>query len=288
MYLILFWWLNLPRGRAKKLHPINSATCWSGLSSNFCNMLMCATIGPQGSGFYTSPKWGKSTADTTDTGEYECMCDIWCSGWGGCWEIPDRLYCRNKPPKGHAWSPFLKTHTHTGMHTPHSLSLYPEVHTLPPSALPLFYVHTYTQTHTSLLLRIQPSQLICLKVNLAFLLLSFLQSSSPQFPALTLRSNWEKANLSLYQFNHLCYLSTYICLPYLLDLTAFCSHEDQWVVLVDVGNDWGHFVNGVRKERLASHHLRDAQWSIHVQATKVVVNGQELQGKQQLAQSDFF
>lgn len=164
MYLISFWWLNLPRGRAKKLHPINSATCWSGLSSNFCNMLMCATIGPQGCGFYTSPKWGKSTADTTDTGEYECMCDIWRSGWGGCWEIPDRLYCRNKPPKGHAWSPFLKTHTH--MHTPHSLSLYPEVHTLPPSALPLFYVHTYTQTHTSLLLRIQPSQLICLKVNL--------------------------------------------------------------------------------------------------------------------------
>lgn len=150
IYLILFWWLHLPRGRAKKLHPINSATCWSGLSSNFCNMLMCATIGPQGSGFYTSPKWGKSTADTTDTGEYECMCDIWCSGWGGCWEIPDRLYCRNKPPKGHAWSPFLKTHTHTQACTHHTrfLSTLKYTHFLHP--LSHCFMYTPTHKHTRL------------------------------------------------------------------------------------------------------------------------------------------
>lgn len=49
------------------------------------------------------------------------------------------------------------------------------------------------------------------------------------------------------------------------------------MVLVDVGNDGGHFINSVAEERLATHHLRHAQWRIHVEATKVIVNGQELQ-----------
>lgn len=49
------------------------------------------------------------------------------------------------------------------------------------------------------------------------------------------------------------------------------------MVLVDVGDDGGHLVHGVREQRDAAHHLGHAQRRVHVQATEVVVDGQELQ-----------
>lgn len=48
------------------------------------------------------------------------------------------------------------------------------------------------------------------------------------------------------------------------------------MVLVDVGDDGGHFVKGVRVERLPAHHLGHAQWRVHVEAAEVVVDGQQL------------
>lgn len=70
--------------------------------------------------------------------------------------------------------------------------------------------------------------------------------------------------------------SSRVAAPYLLDASALRAHEDQRVVLVDVGDDRGHFVESVGVEGLATHHLRHPQWRVHVQAAKVVVNGQEL------------
>lgn len=57
------------------------------------------------------------------------------------------------------------------------------------------------------------------------------------------------------------------------------------MVLVDITNDRRHFVNSIREERLATHHLRHTQWRIHVEATEVIIDGQELQWKRKSGKS---
>lgn len=105
----------------------------------------------------------------------------------------------------------------------------------------------------------------------AFLLLSIAPIQQSQFPALTPLSNRVKTNLAPSIQPFLIY-STHRG-SYLFDFSTFCPHEDQRVVLVDIGNDRCHFVNGVRKERLATHHLRHTQRCVHVEAAKVIING---------------
>lgn len=118
----------------------------------------------------------------------------------------------------------------------------------------------------------QPTQLICLKVNLPYY---DYPSSNPAVPnsqpllhILKERNQISAAITSA--------ISATVPAPYLLDSSAFRAHEDQRVVLVDVRDDGGHFVNGVGEDGLAAHHLGHAQRRVHVEATEVVVDGQEL------------
>lgn len=101
-------------------------------------------------------------------------------------------------------------------------------------------------------------------------------ASNSQFPALTPHSKRERPNHRLGRPSHPYNRSSHTAAPYLLDASALCAHEDQRVVLVDVGDDRGHFVESVGIERLAAHHLRHPQRCVHVEAAKVVINGQEL------------
>ena len=66
---------------------------------------------------------------------------------------------------------------------------------------------------------------------------------------------------------------------YLLQPSALGAHEGQRVVLVDVGNDGGHFVIGLREQWNSAHHLGNPQRGVHIQSAEVVVDGQELERK---------
>lgn len=168
MYFILFWALNLPQETDKKLCLIDSATCWSVLSSKFCNMLMCATIFPQGSGFSKS-KVKEKYSGYSWYWVYTSVCVI----YGAVDEEDVERYQIGlalgiKTPSGDLLIPPSSKHTH-----PHTNSLYSEAHTLPPFTLHFFHAHTHLY-----LLQIQLTQLICLKVNLPHYYLS----SNPAVP----------------------------------------------------------------------------------------------------------
>ena len=275
-YFIQFWSLNLPQETDKKLCLIDFPTCWSVLSSKFCNMLMCATICPQGSGFSSESKVKEKYSGYSWYRVYTSVCVI----YGAVDEEDVERYqiglaLEIKPPQGFSWCPLLPQNTHkfSPQQSTHTSSFQS------PSLSFLSLSLPFTHTHTPLPPTNTADSADLPESLSALLLLSLLQSSSPQFPDLTPHSEREKPNLCPHQSSNLCKSSFIIPAPYLLDLSTFCAHEDQRVVLVDIADDGCHFVNGVGEERLATHHLRHAQWRVHVQATKVIVNGQELQWK---------
>lgn len=152
MYFVLFRFLNFPAETEQKLCLIDSATCWSVLSSEFCNMLMCATIfPPRALDFLRVQSEGKAQRILLMMlAVYMCTCDICCSGWGGCGRY--QIGSRNKIPSGLLLIP-LPQNTDTHAHSTRLRS---------PS---LLCTHTHMQLF---LLQIQPTQLNCLKVNLPY------------------------------------------------------------------------------------------------------------------------
>lgn len=148
---MLFRSLNFPQETDKKLCLIDSATCWSVLSSKFCNMLMCATICPQGSGFSLEVQ---SEGRVQRILLYTSVCVIYGAVDEEDVEILDRLEKWN-PLRG---SPDLPSSKHRHMGTlkfpPHFLL-----------SLSLSFMHTHMHPF---LLQIQPTQPNCLKVNLPY------------------------------------------------------------------------------------------------------------------------
>lgn len=122
----------------------------------------------------------------------------------------------------------------------HSNSLHSQLHT---SSHPSFRQHTHL-FHP----QIQPTQLVWLKVNLPYY---YYLSRSPAVPKSQAVLH-TKPNLPASVQPSLSLSSTH---AYLLDASTFGAHEDQRVVLVDICNHRGHFVNSVREKRLAAHHL---------------------------------
>lgn len=123
----------------------------------------------------------------------------------------------------------------------------------------------------------QPTQRICLKVDPPYY---YYPSSSPELPnsqpLLHILPEEKQISASIIPATFLPPIRPALSGPYLLDSSAFRAHEDQRVILVDVGDDGGHFVDSVGEEGLAAHHLGHAQRRVHVEATKVIVDGQEL------------
>lgn len=104
-------------------------------------MLTCARSAPRALDFLQVQSEEKVQWIFLILSVYKCTCDIWCSGWGGCWDT--RYVLEIKSPQGLSWSPFLKTQTHA--HTQVPFQKY--IHCL--LSLPLFYpppTHTYTSS----------------------------------------------------------------------------------------------------------------------------------------------
>lgn len=124
--------------------------------------------------------------------------------------------------------------------------------------IPLFLKNTHTQTQILSTVRYthslslshaqahlffrqkQPTQQICLKVNLAYYYyLSSIPAEQSQIPSphSTFSQRETKSQLSSILPSLLLVRSVKISAPYLFDLSTFCAHKDQRVVLVDIGND---------------------------------------------------
>lgn len=63
---------------------------------------------------------------------------------------------------------------------------------------------------------------------------------------------------------------------YLFQPAALGAYVGQRVVLVDIGDHWGHFVTGFREQRNPTDHLGHPERRVHIQSAEIVIDGQEL------------